>query len=73
MDLTWDDDALSIRAPTWNLTSAWTDFLKWREGKDHYLLYLNSALFRIVPKRAFADDAARLDFERLMRDKIKAA
>ena len=32
----------------------WSDYLKWKEGKNVFLLYLSDQLFQIVPKRFFA-------------------
>jgi len=32
----------------------WSDYLRWKEGKSVFLLYLSDHLFQIVPKRFFA-------------------
>ena len=32
---------------------AWNNFIRYLEGKDHFLLYTSRASFTVVPKRAF--------------------
>jgi hypothetical protein len=32
---------------------AWNNFIRYLEGKNHFLLYTSRALFTVVPKRAF--------------------
>jgi YcxB-like protein len=69
-EVSWNDKHVSFVATNWNETSAWSDFLKYREGQDYWLLYINSANFRIIPKRFFTDPAVRGDFERALSTNV---
>lgn len=42
---------------------AWSELHKWRAGPEHILLYLNSAIYLIVPKRFFPDATAITELE----------
>src|ERR1700754_1842440 len=37
-----------------NSMKPWSDYLKWKEGKSVFLLYLSDQMFQMVPKRFFA-------------------
>jgi hypothetical protein len=62
-DITHESDTATVRTP-------WSDFLKWREGSELFVLYLSAVAFRIVPKRAFANQEAIDNFRALLREKI---
>lgn len=34
----------------------WTDYLKWKEGRDIFLLYLSDNLYQMIPKRFFESE-----------------
>jgi YcxB-like protein len=72
-EVTWDDDALTFKAATWSTIAKWIDHPKRREGEGHFILYINDYNYRLIPKRAFPDDATRDDFARLFNAKIKPA
>jgi len=36
-------------------TRPWTNFIKWKENKDLFMLYHSDILFNMVPKRCFTD------------------
>lgn len=44
----------------------WADFLKWKEGKHVFLLYLSDGMYQIVPKRFFSSDSDMDEFRRLL-------
>jgi hypothetical protein len=69
--LSWDDEHLKIEGADGSSSTPWSDFLKWREDALMFLLYFNDILFRIVPKRAFPDQASMQGFRRLLQQKIK--
>ena len=48
----------------------WTDFLKWKEGKNVFLLYVSDHLFHVVPKRFFAAHEDIDAFRNIMRQAI---
>ena len=50
----------------------WRDYLKWKEGKSVFLLYLSDQLFQIVPKRFFAAGGDIDTFRDLIRRSIHA-
>ena len=71
-EIGWDETAISFKANSWHADSSWSEFTRWREGTDHFILYLNSFnSFRIVPKRSFPDEASRTDFAHLLKKNIK--
>ena len=37
-------------------TTPWGDFLKWKEGKGLFLLYISDEMFHIIPKRFFQSE-----------------
>ncbi len=48
----------------------WSDYLKWKEGKGVFLLYLSDHLFQIVPKHFFAARGDIDAFRDLIRQSI---
>lgn len=44
---------LHLRWSGGNSDFAWNNFIRYLEGKNHFLLYTSRALFTVVPKRAF--------------------
>ena len=50
----------------------WSDYLKWKEGKSVFLLYLSDQLFQIVPKRFFVARGDIDTFRGVIRQSIGA-
>lgn len=48
----------------------WSDYLKWKEGKSVFLLYLSDHLFQIVPKHFFSARGDIDAFRDLIRQSI---
>ena len=66
----WDNEVMATESAEFSARTPWRDFLKWRENERLFMLYLSDIMFRIVPKRAFADDKAIGDFRALLAAKI---
>lgn len=48
----------------------WADYLKWKEGRSSFLLYMSDHMFQIVPKHFFSS-AEELDaFRNLVKRKV---
>ena len=63
-DLEWNTTGVTFRSASAQGTTAWEDFLKWKEDERLFLLYLSSCLFHMVPKRVFASPADEQNFRR---------
>ncbi len=66
----WDEDNVYFDSEEYSARTPWSDFSKWREGKDIFMLYLSDVMFRIVPKRDFPDENAMAEFRELLHRKI---
>ncbi len=51
------DEGLSFKSVDVEGKKAWSDYLKWKEGKSVFLLYMSDNLYQLVPKRFFATGA----------------
>lgn len=68
--VSWNDEKLTVDGDDLHVGIPWDRFLKWTEDEQLFLLYSNRLLFRVIPKRAFPDQAGAADFGRLVRGKI---
>jgi YcxB-like protein len=50
---------------------AWSNFIRWHEDKNGFVLYTSPATFNIVPKRAFSE-AELKEFRRLLSREISS-
>jgi hypothetical protein len=48
----------------------WTDYLKWKEGKSVFLLYMSDEMFQIIPKHFFSSPDDLASFRRLVNEKV---
>jgi len=53
-----------------NSMKPWSDYLKWKEGKSVFLLYLSDQMFQMVPKRFFATHEDIDAFRSMVRHSI---
>jgi hypothetical protein len=65
-------DSLEMRTEQGYSVKPLTDYLKWKEGKNVFLLYLSDHLFHIVPKRFFAAHEDVDSFRDVIRHAIDA-
>jgi hypothetical protein len=49
-----DEDGVEHWAQDMHSKSGWSNFLRWQESKNLILLYPNTRIFTMLPKRAFA-------------------
>jgi hypothetical protein len=70
--LSWNDEKLTLDGHDLHAGIPWTDFLKWCEDDQLFLLYSSRLQFRILPKRSFPDQATIVDFARLLHERIGA-
>jgi hypothetical protein len=54
-------------------TKPWTDYLRWKEGKDVILIYMSDDLYQMMPKRFFASDADLQAFREYLSQRVKSA
>lgn len=66
----WDGEKLHIEGKEVKAAMLWSDFLKWRENDEFFLLYSSDVLFHTIPKRVFADPKAIAEFSQLLREKV---
>lgn len=69
-ELSWDPEHFFFKNPDTQTRKAWDKLVKWRQNKRVFLVYFNRRFFWIVPKRLFADEAQRRDFEATLRERI---
>lgn len=64
------DAGLSVQNENAQGTKPWSDYLKWKEGKQTFLLYLSDSMFQLVPKRFFATEAELAQFRALLENNV---
>lgn len=69
-DLSWDAEQVFFESPDTQSRKPWEQLPKWRQNKRVFLVYYNRRFFWIVPKRVFATEVERAQFETLLRDRI---
>jgi hypothetical protein len=69
-EMSWDDSGMTAVGENGTNSAPWSDFLKWREHKRVFVIYMSDAMFWMVPKRCFADSAQAEAFGRLLRENI---
>ena len=55
--LTWDEQAIGFHTDMSDARYEWSRFFRWRAGKTTLLLYRDSQLFLLVPRRALPEGA----------------
>jgi hypothetical protein len=48
----------------------WGDYLRWKEGKDLFLLYISDNMYQVVPKRFFSSVVEIDEFRTLLRKNV---
>ena len=61
----FDDSGVFLEGINSHSEVKWEGFMKWKEGKDTFLLFYSSQMAQIVPKRFFSDKG-QLDLARQM-------
>lgn len=65
-----NDSGLQIRGEHGEARLEWGDFVRWKEGRQEFLLYVNSRQYLIFPKRCFRSENDMLEFRRLAQSGI---
>lgn len=68
--ISWNDEKLTVDGEDAHVGTPWSDYLKWRDSEQVFLIYHSRLLFRILPKRTFPDRASIADFSQLLQEKI---
>lgn len=62
-ELRWNDSGMNLKVAKGSVTYEWQDLVKFREGRQVFLLYSQWRLFHVLPKSAFDSTAALNDFK----------
>jgi hypothetical protein len=66
----WNDEKLTVDGEDLHAGIGWSDFIRWREDEQLFLIYSNRITFRILPKRTFPDQSSIVELSRLLQAKI---
>jgi hypothetical protein len=67
------DDGLRVQSGDIQGLKPWSDYLKWKEGDDAFLLYMSDNMYQVVPRRFF-DSASDVDtFRALLEKNVRRA
>lgn len=56
-EFSWDEAGFDLSTHSARSRHLWADFRHWAEGPDGFILYQSDALFNMLPKRAFSEEA----------------
>jgi len=51
-------------------TKAWSDYVKWKEGRSSFLIYMSDNLYQVMPKRFLGSDTEVGAFRELLQRKV---
>ena len=64
-----DEEGVTIRTPNADSSCRWSNYTKFIENREIYLLYMNNKMFHVAPKVAFAPEDLD-EFAQIVRSKI---
>jgi MFS family permease len=64
------DQGVGFSSDAMSGTKPWADYLKWKEGKRLFLLYMSDNLYQVIPKRFFASESEVDSFRETLRANI---
>lgn len=70
-EFSWDETGCDLSTASARSRHPWADFRQWAEGPDGIILYQSDALFNMLPKRAFSEDALADIRECLRRAEVR--
>lgn len=70
-EFAWDETGFDLSTQSARSRHNWADFRHWAEGPDGIILYQSDALFNMLPKRAFSEDALADIREGLRQAKVR--
>jgi hypothetical protein len=65
-----DTSGLRVTSAALSGTKPWSDYLKWKEDRSVFLLYMSDRTFTIMPKRFFASPQDEQAFRELVSGNI---
>lgn len=64
------DQGISARSENLQGATAWSEYVRWKEGNGVFLLYWSDGLFQIIPQRFFPTDQQVLEFRKMLRERV---
>jgi hypothetical protein len=64
------ESGLGFRAENVQAVKPWSDYLKWKEGRSLFLIYMSDNLYQVIPKRFFASEGEVGAFRELVKAKV---
>ena len=61
-NLSWNADGVHVKDANGEYSSAWTDFVRWKEDDRLFLLYISDVMFYMIPKHAFPSESLLDEF-----------
>jgi hypothetical protein len=68
--ISWNEEKLTVDGEDVHAGVRWSDFIRWRENEQLFLIYSNRLVFRILPKRTFPDQSSVAELSQLLQAKI---
>lgn len=68
--LTISESGINSRNTNGSANIPWEDFLKWKAGKNMFLLYVSDSTYHIIPKRFFLNTEDIDRFHKILESKI---
>jgi hypothetical protein len=69
-ELSWDEGGVHAKDGNGEYRHSWVDFIRWRENERLIVLSLSDAMFLMVPKRAFAEEASLDAFRGMLQSRV---
>jgi len=67
------DEAVITKSDVGDMKLTWGYFVKWKEGKNLFMMYQSDVLYHMVPKRCFASPEEMTQFRQLLQAKLGPA
>ena len=67
------DEAVMTKSEISEEKLPWNHFIKWKEGKNLFVIYHSDVMFRMVPKRCFMSPEEMTQFRQLLETKLGPA
>jgi hypothetical protein len=64
------ETGLTYTTPHAQGVKPWGDYLKWKEGKSVFLVYLSDNMYQLIPKRFFVSEDAISSFRATLKERI---
>jgi hypothetical protein len=51
-------------------TKAWSDYFKWKEGKNCFLIYMSDNMYQVIPKRFLESESEIKTFREILQRNV---